>query len=139
MREWSLILAQEETGTENPAGVSEQSETTTGSQDSGAEGQLVETEQAPRGFLDGPMPMIIMLMVVMWFFLIRGPQKKQKKHREMLSAIEKNARVQTIGGILGTVVEVRDQEVVIKVDESNNTKMHFARSAIGKVITETEA
>jgi len=139
MREWSLILAQEETGTENPAGVSEQSETTTGSQVPGAEGQPVETEQAPRGFLDGPMPMIIMLMVVMWFFLIRGPQKKQKKHREMLSAIEKNARVQTIGGILGTVVEVRDQEVVIKVDESNNTKMHFARSAISKVITETEA
>ena len=128
MREWSLILAQEEAGTE-------ETETTTGSQEAGTEEQPIENP----GFFDGPMPMIIMLMVVMWFFLIRGPQKKQKKHREMLDAVQKNARVQTIGGILGTVVEVRDQEVVIKVDESNNTKMHFARSAIGKVITETEA
>ncbi len=134
MKEWSLLLAQEETTAEGEAGSTGQTETTTGT-----EGQPAETDQPKPGFLDGPMPMIIMLMVVMWFFLIRGPQKKQKKHKEMLNAVQKNARVQTIGGILGTVVEVRDEEVVIKVDESNNTKMHFARSAISRVITETEA
>ena len=139
MKEWSLLLAQEETTADGEAGSTGQTETTTGTQEPGTEGQPAETDQPKPGFLDGPMPMIIMLMAVMWFFLIRGPQKKKKKHQEMLDAVQKNARVQTIGGILGTVVEVRDEEVVIKVDESNNTKMHFARSAISRVITETEA
>jgi preprotein translocase subunit YajC len=133
MNMWALLLAQDAI---DATGEGDAAESTTEGAQTGdpAAGEPV----AKPGFFEGPMPMIIMLMVVMWFFLIRGPQKKQRKHKEMLNAIEKNARVQTIGGILGTVVEVREQEVVIKVDESNNTKMHFARSAIGRVITETE-
>ena len=50
----------------------------------------------------------------------------------MLQSLEKNDRVRTIGGIIGTVVEVKGDEVRLKVDESNNTKMWFSSSAIGK-------
>jgi preprotein translocase subunit YajC len=45
----------------------------------------------------------------------------------------------TAGGILGSVVEVRDTEVVLKVDESSNTKIKFTRDAIKRVLTEDEA
>jgi preprotein translocase subunit YajC len=41
--------------------------------------------------------------------------------------------VQTIGGILGAVVEVRDEDVVLKVDESSNTKIRVIRDAIKSV------
>jgi preprotein translocase subunit YajC len=41
--------------------------------------------------------------------------------------------------VLGTVVDVRDNEVVVKVDESSNTKMTFIRSAIHRVISEKKA
>ena len=88
----------------------------------------------------GPSPiiLIIIMMVVMYFMLFRGPQKKQKQHRQMLDNLKKNDRIRTIGGIIGTVVDVRDDEVLVKIDESNNTKMKFVRQAINTVITDEE-
>jgi preprotein translocase subunit YajC len=56
----------------------------------------------------------------------------------MLKGLKRNDRVQTIGGILGTVVETRDDVVVLKVDEANNVKMHFNRSAIKEVLHEAQ-
>ena len=54
----------------------------------------------------------------------------------MLDNLKRNDRVQTIGGILGTVVDVKDQEVSLKVDENNNVKMKFNRAAIKEVLVE---
>jgi preprotein translocase subunit YajC len=68
----------------------------------------------------------------------RANRQKEKRHREMLASLKRGDRVQTIGGILGAVVEVRDDEVVIKVDESNNTKIRLTRDAI-KTVTREEA
>jgi preprotein translocase subunit YajC len=48
----------------------------------------------------------------------------------MLSALAKGDKVTSIGGICGTVVEVRDDELVVKVDENNNMRLRFARWAI---------
>ena len=45
----------------------------------------------------------------------------------------------TAGGIIGTLVDVRDAEVVLKVDESSNTKIKFTRDAIKRVVTEDES
>ena len=52
----------------------------------------------------------------------------------MVQALAKNDRVQTIGGILGTVIEVGDDSVTLKVDEANNTKMKVAPAAIARVL-----
>ena len=54
----------------------------------------------------------------------------------MLATLAKGAKVTTVGGVLGTVVEVRDEEVVVKVDENSNTRMRFAKSAINAVTAE---
>jgi len=79
--------------------------------------------------------MLIVPMGFVWYFLILRPQNAEKKRRaEMLSAIKKNDRVCTIGGIIGTVVNVKDDEITLKVDESNNTKITFQRSAISRVV-----
>ena len=81
----------------------------------------------------GPMAL---LLLIMWFFLIRGRRNEQKQRESMLSSMKRGDRIQTIGGALGTVVDVRDNEIVVKVDESSNTKMTFIRSAIHRVITD---
>ena len=86
----------------------------------------------------GPWVPLLLMFVVLYFLMFRGPKKKQKKHQEMLDSMQKGVRVRTIGGIIGTVVDLRDDEIVIKVDESNNTKMRLVRSAISKVLTEEE-
>jgi preprotein translocase subunit YajC len=50
----------------------------------------------------------------------------------MIQSLAKNDRIQTIGGIIGTVVDIKDDEITLKIDESNNTKIKIIRSAIGR-------
>lgn len=79
---------------------------------------------------------IIVLFVVMYFMLIKGPKKKQKKHTQMVKSMAKNAKIQTIGGIIGTVIEIRENEIIIKIDESNNTKMRITKGAVSTVLSD---
>ncbi len=76
----------------------------------------------------------LLVLVVMWVFLMGGQRKEKKKRAALLAALAKGDKVQTVGGVLGTVVEVRDTEVVVKVDENSNARMRFSRSAIQTVL-----
>jgi preprotein translocase subunit YajC len=97
------------------------------------EGQPVE---APPGGGPGSQMWLFLLLIiaVMWIFMFSGQRKGKKKRAAMLAAMAKGNRVQTVGGILGTVVEIRDDEVIVKVDENANTRLHIARSAIQTVL-----
>ncbi|MBN1755240.1 preprotein translocase subunit YajC [bacterium] len=57
----------------------------------------------------------LLILVIFYFLLIRPQQKKQKTHMEMLNSLQKGDRVVTSGGIKGTVVGVKDNEVVIRI------------------------
>lgn len=83
-------------------------------------------------------PFAMMIAVVAFIFLsARSQKKREKREREdMYNRLSKNDRVQTIGGIVATVVSVKDNEVVLKVDESTNTKMTFLQSAIQRIVTD---
>ncbi len=72
------------------------------------------------------------MFLLMYMILFRGPRKKQQQQKQMIQALTKNDKIQTIGGIIGTVVDIKDNEITLKVDESNNTKIKILRSAIGK-------
>jgi preprotein translocase subunit YajC len=72
------------------------------------------------------------MFVMMYLILFRGPRKKQQQHKQMVQTLAKNDKVRTIGGIIGTVVDVKGDEVVLKIDESNNTKIRLSASAIGR-------
>ena len=73
-----------------------------------------------------------LMFVLMYMILFRGPRKKQQQHKQMVQSLTKNDKVQTIGGIIGTVVDVKEDEITLKIDESNNTKIKILRSAIGR-------
>jgi preprotein translocase subunit YajC len=77
---------------------------------------------------------IILMIVVFYIFLFRGNPKAKRQRAELLANLKKNDRVMTIGGIVGTVVNVKDKEVVVKVDETTNTKMTFIKDAIRTVV-----
>jgi len=72
------------------------------------------------------------MFVVFYFLLFKGPRKKQQQQKQMVQSLAKNDRVRTIGGIIGTVVDIKGDEVTLKVDESTNTKIKVVSSAIGK-------
>ncbi len=80
-----------------------------------------------------------MLVAVMVFMILssRSQRKREeRKRKELHDSLTKNQRVLTIGGVVGTVVSVKDDQVVVKVDESTNTKMTFLKSAIQRVVTD---
>ncbi len=95
------------------------------------------TEPPPRNPWMQMLPFIL-IFVVMYLFLFRGPKKKQAEHKKMLNSLQKNDRVRTIGGILGTVVDIRDDEVTLKVDESNNTKIKVTAGSIAAVLSDRD-
>ena len=80
-----------------------------------------------------------LMFVMMYFILFRGPRKKQQQHKQMVQTLAKNDKVRTIGGIIGTVVDVKDDEITLKVDESNNTKIKVLPSAIGRNVTKEKS
>lgn len=88
--------------------------------------------QAKRAPGYGNFILIGLMFVVMYFLLFRGPRRKQQQHKQMVQSLQKNDKIQTIGGIIGTVVDIKDDEITLKVDESNNTKIKIASTAIGK-------
>ena len=81
---------------------------------------------------------LIAIMAILFILMIRGPRKQQREQKQMLQSLKKNDRVRTIGGIFGTVIEVKGDEVVLKVDEANNTRIHVSVSAIGKNLSAGE-
>jgi preprotein translocase subunit YajC len=82
-----------------------------------------------------PMLLIIVLVAAMLVFTLWSSRREKKKRDTLINAIKKHDRVQTIGGVIGSVVEVKPDYVVLKVDESSNTRITFARAAIQQVLT----
>ncbi|MEQ8846076.1 MAG: preprotein translocase subunit YajC [Phycisphaerales bacterium] len=74
-------------------------------------------------------------LVVMIFTGSRRQKREQRERQGMLDGLKRNDKVQTIGGIIGTVAEVRSDEVILKVDDAGQHKIRFARSAIQQVIS----
>ena len=74
----------------------------------------------------------ILIFVVMYFFVIGPQRKREKTRRGMLDAVANGDEVVTIGGIHGKVWQLKEQELVLKVDD--NTKLTFPRAAIARVV-----
>lgn len=78
----------------------------------------------------GVVPFIL-IIVIFYFFLIRPQNKKQKETEKMLKALKKGDKVITIGGIHGVVSSVKENTIIVKVDD--NCKIEFNRTAISTV------
>lgn len=77
----------------------------------------------------------VAIFVVFYFLMIRPQRREQARRQDMLSAVKKNDRVVTAGGIYGVVTNVnRDSdEVTIRVDETTNTKLRITLSSIARI------
>ncbi len=82
----------------------------------------------------GFMYVLLFFFLAMMLMSVFSGRKEKKRRAEMLGSLKRHDRVQTIGGLIGSVAEVRDDEVVLKVDESTNTKVRVVRSAVQSVL-----
>ncbi len=94
------------------------------------------TQQVDPPWWTQPMLPILIGIMVLYFLMFRSRKGKDKQRQSLLEKLKKGDRVQTIGGIIGTVIEARETEVLLKVDETSNTKIRFSRNAIHRVLDE---
>lgn len=80
--------------------------------------------------------MVLIFVGVMFLMMIFTGKKEKRKRETLLNSLKKHDRVRTIGGVIGSVVEVKPDVVVIKVDEASNTRITFDRSAIAVILKE---
>lgn len=93
-------------------------------------------QRSPSSGLTQLILFVAIMGVMMYVLMFRGPKKQQQQHKLMIQSLKKNDKIRTIGGIFGTIVDVRGDEIVLKVDESTNTKIRISSSAISKNLSQ---
>lgn len=74
--------------------------------------------------------MLALIFVVMWFFMIRPQRKQQKELQEFRDSLKKGDKVVTVGGIYGTVAEIKENSLLLEVDK--DVKIRVAKSSVVK-------
>ncbi len=93
--------------------------------------QAAAPAQAPQQNLLVTMMPLVFIFVIFYFLLIRPQQKKQKEHEKLVQGVKTGDQVVTNAGIHGTVSNVKDKTVIIKI--ADNVKVEFDRAAIASV------
>jgi preprotein translocase subunit YajC len=96
----------------------------------------MDANSQPTG-LQTLIPLIpwIVIIGVMFYMMTASSRKEKKRKEELMSNLKKNDRIQTIGGIIGTVEEVQQNEVKVLIDPTTKTTMTFAKASIQSIVT----
>ena len=95
-------------------------------------------DPAASGGLLGMLPMLLIMVGVFYFMLIRPENKRKKEAEQMRSSIKNGDKVTTIGGIVGTVVDVKSDNFVLETS-ADQVRIEFAKWAISTNETAAEA
>lgn len=74
---------------------------------------------------------LVFIFIVFYFLLIRPQKSKEKEQQKILNSLQKNDPVVTVSGIHGTIVNVKDKTVILRVDD--NVKIEMEKSCIAYV------
>ena len=105
----------------------------------GAPGAPAGGAAKPAGGLDFITLMMLGVLGALILSMVLGTRREKKNFEQMMASIKKNDQVRTVGGIIGSVVEVKPDVVILKVDENSNTKITVARGKIEAVMKESAA
>lgn len=75
---------------------------------------------------------LVLMFAIFYFLLIRPQQKRQRERNEMLNNLQRGDKIITIGGLHGTIVDLTDDKVTLKV--ADNVRLTFERQAVNAVI-----
>ena len=82
----------------------------------------------PQGGSSSFLIIMLLMMVGMYFLIIAPQRKKQKQLQQMIDSLESGAEVVTIGGIYGTITNVKERTFILKI--ADNTKIEILKSAV---------
>ena len=98
---------------------------------------LTTTPEAMGG-MGSTVLMLIMMLAVFYFMLIRPENKRKKEAEQMRSSVKKGDKITTIGGIVGTVVDVKENNIVIETS-ADQVRIELAKWALSANETAAEA
>lgn len=97
--------------------------------------QSPETAAPPPGSVLSAFLPLIIIFAIFWFLLIRPQQKEKKAHQQMLANLKKGDKVITASGIYGTIFDVRENTVILRMGDKD-LKVEMLKSAIASKHTE---
>lgn len=97
-----------------------------------------DAAQNPGGSLMSTIIMLAVMVGVFYFMLIRPENKRKKEAEQLRSSIKTGDKVTTIGGIIGTVVSVKDEKFVMETG-ADQVRIEFAKWAVSTNETAAEA
>lgn len=74
---------------------------------------------------------LLLIFVIFYFLLIRPQKQKEKEHKMMLGNLNKNDEIVTLSGIHGTIVNVKDKTVILRVDD--NVKIEIEKASVAYI------
>lgn len=127
------VLAQQGGTVVEPVGVP-------GSAQPGGTTSAPGTPQGPAGQPGGGMGLVFWLLPAMLLLMVlmswMGSRKEKKRQQELLGNLRKGDKVQMLGGIIGTIAEVGDADVVVRVEEG---RIRFSKNAVQTIIQSSRA
>ena len=96
------------------------------------------TDAAAAGGMGGTMVMLVLMIALMYFMLIRPENKRKKEAEQMRNSVKTGDKIVTIGGIVGTVVNVKDSKIVIETG-ADQVRIELEKWAISSNETAAEA
>ena len=99
---------------------------------------LSTTEMSATGGMTSSIVMLVAMLAIFYFMLIRPENKRKKEAEQMRSSVKTGDKITTIGGIIGTVVSVKDDKIVIETS-ADQVRVEFAKWAISSNETAAEA
>ena len=93
---------------------------------------LTDASAAQNGMFGGGYTMIIMLVAmfaIMYFMIIRPENKKKKEAEALRNSLKKGDKITTIGGIMGKIVDIKDERIVIETSE-DQVRMELQKWAV---------
>ena len=82
--------------------------------------------------------MLVIMLAIFYFMLIRPENKRKKEAEQMRASVKTGDKITTIGGIIGTVVNVKEDKIVIETS-ADQVRIEFAKWAISSNETAAEA
>ena len=97
---------------------------------------LTATDAAAGG-MGSTIIMMVAMLGIFYFMLIRPENKRKKEAEQMRSSVRKGDKITTIGGIIGTVVDVKENNIVIETS-ADQVRIEFAKWDISSNETAAE-
>ena len=94
---------------------------------------LIAAAQGQGNPMKTMLPLMIIMFAVMYFLIIRPQKQKEKKRLAMISNVRKQDRVVTAGGVHGVVTSVKENEIIVRIDDAKDVKIKIDKSAVTSI------